>query len=727
MRSLPGWFVLIAVAVVLTAATAAGIVAYQYKAARTVELASIDDLLLTRAHGVANAVPASWQDRLERGDAFEPSEYDEICDRLHLLVGGFSGVGVGTAAEKDQDYWITSAVMIPYEGADAQTIPAMTPIVNPSPEWSAAIAQGETLYLSDFDLLGLPVRVVAVSRKTPANDEYAAAGFMTAAEVDRRLDALLLNTIAHALQLALITSPLWVIFLFVLDLQRRRHQARQRELLTVFEAIDEALIAVDQRGIIVELNPVARTLFQEAQVHMAFEDCIGQVANGGETIDPIHEVLSSNDVCEFPDGSTVQVLDGQTIVIAGRATPVHDTEQRLSGVVVTMRDVTEERRMSMQLQQAQKLESIGKLAGGVAHDFNNLLTGILGAAEILGTPVAEDEDQRNRFLNIILQNAKGGAGLTQQLLEFAQRRESAAKPLNVTKLLADLEVLLRGTLAPNISLHFSLLNRTMYINGSETQLQNALLNLAINARDAMAEQGGTLSVAMTVRGKGNDSEVIVTMRDTGPGIPEDILPHVFEPFFTTKPMGKGTGLGLAGVYAAVQNHFGQIELSNHHDGGLEVEIRLPLLDKLSCDQMHEVHLDQTGSQTGYRVLVVDDEEPIRMVLSKQLEQLGYAVVTATDGAEGLALLEDGEVVDAVVLDILMPGLSGSEVFDQLRASRPELPIIVYSGYGGSGGRSADDFLAAGATAVLSKPARLAVLADALRRAVMSSSERAVKS
>ena len=160
-----------------------------------------------------------------------------------------------------------------------------------------------------------------------------------------------------------------------------------------------------------------------------FADAVGFIASGGEQIDPIAEVLSTGDVCEFPDGATIQALDEQTLVIAGRATPVHNAEQRLSGVVVTIRDVTEERRLSMQLQQAQKLESIGQLAGGVAHDFNNLLTGILGAAEILSTPVADDDQQRERFLQIIVQNAKSGAGLTQQLLEFAQRRDSTTKKL----------------------------------------------------------------------------------------------------------------------------------------------------------------------------------------------------------------------------------------------------------------------------------------------------------
>ena len=153
------------------------------------------------------------------------------------------------------------------------------------------------------------------------------------------------------------------------------------------------------------------------------------------------------------------------------------------------------------------------------------------------------------------------------------------------------------------------------------------------------------------------------MRDTGPGIPDDVLPHVFEPFFTTKPMGKGTGLGLAGS-TAVQNHDGAIELINHPDGGLEVEIVLPLLDKLSSEQMHEILFEQSSHADRYRVLVIDDEEPIRMVLSKQLEQLGYAVVTANDGTDGLAKIADGEIIDAVVLDILMPGLSGTEVFDR---------------------------------------------------------------
>ena len=192
----------------------------------------------------------------------------------------------------------------------------------------------------------------------------------------------------------------------------------------------------------------------------------------------------------------------------------------------------------------------------------------------------------------------------------------------MTRLFSDLEVLLRGTMPPNITVQLDIVNHPLFVSGSEAQLQSALLNLAINARDAMAERGGTLRMVVRVL-SGEDGQRFVTIhfRDTGPGIPDDVLPHVFEPFFTTKPLGKGTGLGLAGVYAAVQAHNGTIHIQNAATGGLDVEITLPLMNAVSSDTLLELD-GSVGGGPSRTVLVVDDEEPIRLVLSKQLEQLG---------------------------------------------------------------------------------------------------------
>ena len=211
MRSVAGWFILGFVTLLLTSVTAVVTVVYDYRMARANELAAIDALLLTRANGVANAVPSEWQDRIELQQPYDSAEYEAICDRLALMISGFKGVGVGTAVERDGEQWISAAVMIPDHSDVIQAIPARSPILEPDPGWTTAIKQRETLYIPQLNLLGIPVRVVAISLLSPTSDEYAAAAFMTHFSVEQRLDDLLAQSISRSLVYALMTIPFWLV------------------------------------------------------------------------------------------------------------------------------------------------------------------------------------------------------------------------------------------------------------------------------------------------------------------------------------------------------------------------------------------------------------------------------------------------------------------------------------------------------------------------------------
>jgi len=370
------------------------------------------------------------------------------------------------------------------------------------------------------------------------------------------------------------------------------------------------------------------------------------------------------------------------------ASPVPNEQGRVTRIVGTNVDITERRRLETEFQQAQKLESVGRLAGGVAHDFNNLLSVIGGYSEMTlagvteGTPLYKDLMQIKRA-------ADRAAGLTRQLLAFSRRQVLSPEVLNVNTIIGEAEKMLRRLIGEDINLQLNLaedLGQTMADPG---QVEQVLLNLSVNARDAMP-QGGTLAVA-TANVNLTDALVSthanvpagryirISVSDTGIGMSPELLDKIFEPFFTTKESGKGTGLGLANVYGIIKQSEGHIITESKPGVGTTFHIFLPRLDEAelqaSADEAPEV---MRGTET---ILVVEDEENLREVASRFLKQAGYTIISAGSGDEALRVTaEMTEPIALLLSDVIMPGMSGPVLAEKLRERMPDLKVLYMSGY-----------------------------------------------
>jgi signal transduction histidine kinase len=381
------------------------------------------------------------------------------------------------------------------------------------------------------------------------------------------------------------------------------------------------------------------------------------------------------------------------------------------GVLVTIgRDVTEARQMEARLRQADKMQALGTMAGGVAHDFNNLLTAILGSLQLAGRRVPEDESGLKRLLRNATMAAERGSSLTRRLLSFSRQNELSLSSVSVNRLILGMGDLLARTLGGTVAVRRELLADPGTVMVDSGQLELALLNLCINARDAMPA-GGTITLATgdAVLGAEEVSElpagnyVRVTVDDSGSGMTPEVLARVFEPFFTTKEVGKGTGLGLPMVYGLVRQSGGGMTIDSTPGIGTRVSLYLPAGGAEAAREAGEVQ-EIAPAQDPVRVLVVDDDATVREVTAGFLSDLGHDTVEADDGLSALHVLEGDPSIRLMVADFAMPRMTGAELSERARAMRPNLPILLVTGYAELAGLAAD-------IPVLHKPYRQADLAE----------------
>ncbi len=395
-------------------------------------------------------------------------------------------------------------------------------------------------------------------------------------------------------------------------------------------------------------------------------------------------------------------------------------------LAVAIIDLTERRRMEERIRDSEKMEAIGQLAGGLAHDFNNTLGGIIGAVEILmGTGTHEPDAQRRReCLNGILDSAEKAARLNQNLLAFSRKMPLRKEPLDVDELVRQCSLLLKHSLSCTIELVEDIAPELPTVIGDSSQLQSVLLNLAANARDAMPE-GGRITLSARLANLDKDfgrpfeiepgAFVCISVADTGCGIPPDVMPHIYEPFFTTKEVGRGTGLGLAGVYGMVKDHKGCIQVKSEVDSGSTIEVYLPTAPvSMSPPDWPDRAARQIGR--SLHVLFADDEEMIRNFAHNVLEQLKADVTCVRDGTDALNLLKaDPDRYDLVILDVIMPGMNGHEVLRAIKALRPDLPVLIISGYGFEVNKQV--LLRDGAAGLVQKPFRVLEFVQAIEKAL----------
>jgi PAS domain S-box-containing protein len=400
--------------------------------------------------------------------------------------------------------------------------------------------------------------------------------------------------------------------------------------------------------------------------------------------------------------------------------------------LTTAFDITERRRLEDQLRQSQKMEAIGQLSGGIAHDFNNILTAILGNATLLSDPQAEPQEITESAQEII-RATRRAADLTRQLLLFSRKQAIQPVVVDLNNILSQSIKMLGRILGEDITLHSEYAPSLPPIFADVGMMEQVILNLAVNARDAMPE-GGRLSLATTMAlvkspEAVDEAEirphVCLTVSDNGQGIAPEILPHIFEPFFTTKAVGKGTGLGLATVYGIVRQHNGWITINSQVGQGAVFQIYLPTFTGSIIPPPAATPLKQLPHGTG-SVLVVEDEPPVRNFVCQLLRRLGYTVWEASDGVTALELWpQHSQTISLVLTDIIMPGgISGQELAARLQAQTPDLKIIFTSGYTGKGA-AIDNFLVEGSN-FLRKPFDPAALAEIVRQKMSLTSNPAPK-
>jgi PAS domain S-box-containing protein len=410
--------------------------------------------------------------------------------------------------------------------------------------------------------------------------------------------------------------------------------------------------------------------------------------------------------------------DGGHRLIAWATTPG-------SGVIYLVgRDLTDQRRTEEALRQSQKMEAIGQLTAGIAHDFNNMLTGVIGGLDIIRRRIADGRtDGLDRFLEAATGSAQRAAALTHRLLAFSRRQSLDTRPLDVNELVGSMEDLLARSIGERMRLAMRLATNLPLAKADANQLESALLNLAINARDAMPE-GGILTIETAVAdldaryasrhdGLKPGRYVMVAVSDTGVGMPPEVLAKAYDPFFTTKPAGEGTGLGLSMVHGFVNQTGGHIRIHSEPGRGTSVKLYLPVAEP--AERATAEASDETPLGSGETVLVVEDDPSVRMLVLEVLHELGYRAREAADAKEAMPILTSDQRIDLMVSDVGLPGINGRQLAVMARHHRPELKVLFMTGYAESAAVRSG-FLEPGMEMIV-KPFALDALANKIRDAV----------
>ena len=469
-----------------------------------------------------------------------------------------------------------------------------------------------------------------------------------------------------------------------------RFRAVYNQLQLQIERMPLAYILFDADYRVVDWNPAAEKIFGYLK-----EEVLG-MGPPFEKIVPeafrfkTEEILRSIQLGDMSAHSVNDNLtkDGRTITCEWMNTPLRAEDGQFSGLMCLAQDVTERNRLEEQFRQAQKMEAVGSLAGGIAHEFNNLLQAIRGYTEFAmdGLPPSE---QRYQDLDLVLQSADRATVLTRQLLSFGRRQVLQRTHVDPNQVIAGLTKLLRPLIGENIELQTRLAPDLVPVFADAGQLQQMLLNLCINARDAMSE-GGRLIIrsqnisltegfCMSHPGAKPGPYLVLSVTDTGSGMTSDVKARIFEPFFTTKELGKGTGLGLAMVYGMVKQHGGIINVYTEPNLGTTFKIYLPTAVGLAtAPEEGPTKHARGGNET---ILIAEDESVVRNLAVRILTQAGYSVLVAADGAEAVELFEaNANEVSLVLLDAIMPKLNGHQTYDRLKLKNPHLPVVFCSGY-----------------------------------------------
>lgn len=509
--------------------------------------------------------------------------------------------------------------------------------------------------------------------------------------------------------------------------ERRRNEGRLREQAMLLAAAEDAICIVDLEGRIVFWSPGAERLYGWSAAE-AVDGLVTDLMFGGAGY-----VWAGLRAMVLEHGSWQGDLEPfsrrkRALSVRARAWATRDAEDRPTSIVVVATDLTGQRQLEKQLLRAQRMESVGTLACGIAHDLNNVLTPVQMAAELLRPAVAGTEAER--FLNLLVRSAVRGVDITRQLLLFGRGTETGHASVDLRSLLKETVKILGGTLPKSIQVRGEVPDDLWPVKGDPTQLHQVVLNLCVNARDAMPE-GGLLEVraenhsmgaaeARGIEGGQPGAYVVLKVRDTGVGISPEVRQRMFDPFFTTKPHGMGTGLGLSTVQGIVRSHRGFVSVTTEVGHGSEFAVFLPAAEvkpKESSPATAQPSACPVRRGQNECILVVEDEESIRELIRASLERAGYHVLTAADGAEGVSVYGRHHTsISVVVLDMMLPLIDGATVIRMFRKLVPEMEFVAISGLPSQGANASK--AAQRRVAFLPKPMRVEDLQRAVGAAVM---------
>jgi two-component system, cell cycle sensor histidine kinase and response regulator CckA len=491
------------------------------------------------------------------------------------------------------------------------------------------------------------------------------------------------------------------------NVTERREAAAQRELL--FSVSLDMLCIAGFDGFFKRINPaVCKTLQYSAEellsrpwAELLHPDDVARSAAARQAL------MEGRDVIDFEN--RYRRKDGQYRTLSWRATG--DPIAKM--IFAVARDVTEQRALEQQLRQSQKMDAVGQLAGGLAHDFNNLLLAIMVNTEVVEQQLGTEHALAGHMADIARASERA-SDLVKQLLAFGRRRPSHMEPLELGPILSNLSMMVRRLIPENIEISLAAAPGGTFVNADPAQVEQVLLNLCLNARDAMPSGGRlTIETALaSVAGHSTDAALVaapgphavISVGDTGTGMSPAVRDRIFEPFFTTKAPGKGTGLGLATVYAIVRQHGGAVQVQTEEGKGSRFSVYLPICEPPQLSLVKEPGVPLSAGHGT--ILVAEDEELVRSAVTSILESAGYLVLAAGNGVDALAILEARDDVDLVLLDVVMPQLGGPETLARIAERWPKVKVVLSSGY-----RDRYDDLPKG-TLVLEKPYRAE---DLLRR------------
>lgn len=492
-----------------------------------------------------------------------------------------------------------------------------------------------------------------------------------------------------------------------------QEQGLSASLRAIVESSEDAIISKDLDGTIKSWNKAAEHIFL-----FTSEEMIGQTMapllpaeRTEEEVDIIERIRRGGRVKHI---ETVRLRkDGKRIPVSLTISPIHDESGRVIGASHIARDISEQKQLEEQVRQAQKLESLGVLAGGLAHDFNNLLTGVMGNAS-LALDEGSDPQSIREYIGEILHASERASLLVRQMLAYAGKGPHVVEALDLSQQITEIVALLHTSVSRNVELKLELDPDGLLVEADRSQLQQLVMNLAINGAEAIGEQSGKVTIATGRRESDQEKQVVLTVSDTGSGMDEATKAQMFDPFFTTKFTGRG--LGLAAVLGIIRTHRGTISVDTAPGRGTTVTVVLPASSAVRPAPVPEEQMQLRGYGN---ILVIDDEELVRSLAKFTLERCGYTVELAVNGQEGLDLFAARPFeFAAVLLDLTMPVMGGEEALSGIQRVRPEMPVVLSSGFSEEearrrfGGRSLAGFL--------QKPYTATALARKIKQALRDS-------